>query len=432
MTVGASPDPVARDAVGTVDSNPADTARRERRLLAVVWAALCLNGMPYHGLPVLFTLPSPSGQLVTQGSLLLAFFVALLLNRSGVLRPSAAMVLLSLLALQGVLMSMYSEFMLGSAYRGLRYFGFVAVLWLITPYWGRRDHALLKAHIGVLIGIIVSVVVGLALAPGAALSYEGRLSGAIWPMPPTQVAHYAAVLIGLVVIAWFVGEASRRWTLTVVVVSGGVLLGTHTRTALLALIVGLLLAAASLFLTRRRVRRSIVGVALSSIAIGLAAAPLIAQWLLRGQTTEEATGLTGRTAFWEDILTAPRTGLRAAFGRGPSDGSFAGLPIDSSWLATFVDFGLFGVTVHIMLLAVILITAVLRPPGRAQASALFLASYFLVAGFTENGLNSPSLYVMELVLAASLLARPLDPPANEVSHAYPGRAQPLPERRPER
>ena len=37
-------------------------------------------------------------------------------------------------------------------------------------------------------------------------SAGGRLAGVLWGIPATEVAHYAAVLLGLVVVLWLCGK----------------------------------------------------------------------------------------------------------------------------------------------------------------------------------------------------------------------------------
>ena len=45
------------------------------------------------------------------------------------------------------MVSIHNEFALGSTFRACRLVGFVlAVLWLLTPWWGRRDMLLLRCH----------------------------------------------------------------------------------------------------------------------------------------------------------------------------------------------------------------------------------------------------------------------------------------------
>jgi hypothetical protein len=159
-----------------------------------------------------------------------------------VVRPSLVMVLLSVLAIVALMVSIHSEFPVGSTYRALRLIGFTVVLWLLTPWWGRADFPLLRAHLVCLRVIIVSVIVGAIVAPGAAFAYGGRLSGALWPIPPTQVGHYAAVLLGGTVLLWFGGAVRGRTAMWTLLPAGAVLIGAHTRTALIGMTIGLAVA----------------------------------------------------------------------------------------------------------------------------------------------------------------------------------------------
>jgi hypothetical protein len=89
-----------------------------------------------------------------------------------------------------------------------------------------------------------------------------------------------------------------------------------------------------------------------------------------------------------------------------SNKSFNGLPIDSNWLAVYLDQGWFGIAIDAALLLVLLILAVAHPSGVRRATALFLIAYCLVASITETGLGDASPYLLSLVVAASLLAAP--------------------------
>ena len=66
--------------------------------------------------------------------------------------------------------------------------------------------------------------------------------------------------------------------------------------------------------------------------------------------------------------------------------------------------GWFGLVVDATLFLLLLLMAATRPRGPQRACALFLIVYCLTASFTETGMAIPSAYVLELVLAASLLA----------------------------
>ena len=185
-----------------------------------VWAALFLNVLAFSGLPTLIPVPTTVGQLVTQGALIVAFLLALLANPRCVIRPNLFLILLSVLAVVALMVSIHNQFFLGSTFRACRLIGFVTVLWLLTPWWGRADFPLLRAHITCLRIVIVTVLVGAVVAPGAAFSYEGRLSGALWPIPPTQVAHYAAVLLGCTAVLWFGGAVRGRTALLTLIAVG--------------------------------------------------------------------------------------------------------------------------------------------------------------------------------------------------------------------
>ena len=170
-----------------------------------VWAALFANVLAFSELPTLIPIPTTVGRVVTQGALVLAFLLALRANPRGVIRPNLFMVLLTMLAVVALVVSIHNEFLFGSTFRACRLLGFTAVLWLLTPWWGRSDLILLRSHLTCLRIVVGTVLVGALLAPAVAFSYDGRLTGALWPIPPTQVAHYAAVLLGCTVVLWFGG-----------------------------------------------------------------------------------------------------------------------------------------------------------------------------------------------------------------------------------
>ena len=372
-----------------------------------VWMALFLNVLAFSGLPTLIPIPTTVGQLATQGALILAFLLALLANPRGVIRPNLFLVLLSALAVVALMVSIHNQFMLGSTFRACRLIGFATVLWLLTPWWGRSDFPLLRAHITCLRIVICSVLIGAVVAPGAAFSYEGRLSGALWPIPPTQVAHYAAVLLGCTVLLWFGGAVQGRTTLLTLIGSGAVLVGAHTRTALLAMTVSLAVAGASMFMGHARVRRTSALLVVVGVIVASFFAPLIVSWLWRGQSLEEASQLTGRTKVWTEILGLQRPWLDEVFGSGLSNKSFNGLAIDSNWLAVYLDQGWFGVAIDAALLLILIFLAVTYQRGLRRAIALFLVAYCLVASITETGLGDASPYLLELIVAASLLAAPI-------------------------
>jgi hypothetical protein len=383
-----------------------DRALGVARSPLLVWAALFLNVLAFSGLPTVIPIPTTLGQLVTQGALGVALLLALIANPHGVIRPNTLLVLLTLLAVVALMVSLHNEFFYGSTFRACRLLVFVLVLWLLTPWWGRSDLVLLRAHLTCLRVVLVIVLIGAAIAPGVAFSYDGRLSGALWPIPPTQVGHYAAVLLGCTAVLWFGGAVRGRTAALTLIAAGAALIGTHTRTALLAMTIGLAVAGASMFLGHARVRRTSAFLGVIAVVTATFFSPLIVGWLSRGQSFEEASELTGRTKVWSSISGMQRPWLEELFGSGLSNKSFNGLPIDNNWLAVYLDQGWFGVIIDAALLIILILLAATHQRGIRRAAALFLITYCAVASITETGLGDASPYLLELILAASLLAAP--------------------------
>jgi O-antigen/teichoic acid export membrane protein len=262
----------------------------------------------------------------------------------------------------------------------------------------------------VLVVILCSALLGLLLAPGKALA-NGRLGDALWPIPPTQLAHYSAVLVGLGIILWISRLATRRQTLLLVIPSVAVLVATHTRTAILAAVIGLLVAGLSLFTGSKRVRRVFAVAIVVATVVGLPLSSFVTSWAARGEGSSQLTSLTGRTKAWALVLSEPRPETNKLFGSGLSNGSVTGqtgngngLSIDSGWISTYQDQGIVGDVLEGAMFLTLLLTAILRPRGPTRALALFLIVYCLVASFTESGMGGASPYLLDLTVAASLLA----------------------------
>src|SRR5262249_10780241 len=92
---------------------------------------------------------------------------------------------------------------------------------------------------------------------------------------------------------------------------------------------------------------------------------------------------------------------------GLPNSTFNGLPIDSNWLASYEQQGIFGVVICAAILIFLLVAAYFQPRSVQRALALFLVTYCLVASITEVGFTDPSPYLLDLTVAASLLVPPL-------------------------
>ncbi|MFF1823016.1 hypothetical protein ACFVWG_37300 [Kribbella sp. NPDC058245] len=377
--------------------------RRRRRRVQLVWALLVMNVLTFFpDSRLLLPIPSALGRLIAQGSLPLALLLVLTVNRPLRVRPSVYAFLASLLVTEAVISSLRAEFLVGALYRSSRLLIFVLVLWMLSPWWTRRDLLLIRTHLMVLWAVIGTVVLGFLVAPGGAM-VDDRLTGILWPIPATQVGHYAAMATGLTTVLWMAGLLRREIALVSVMVAIPVLLLTHTRTALIALLVGGIIAGLSLFTARARARRTFA-IAIGVFSVGaLTAGSAVTTWLARGQDTEQVAALTGRKLVWDAILAQPRTTFETLFGFGLSNKSFTGLPIDSNWLGTYYDVGLLGAAFNIAMLLFVFVGAWFTPQGPRRALALFIVAYCVVASFTETGLSEASPYLLELTLAASLV-----------------------------
>lgn len=403
----------ARPRPGVPPADPeAARDRWVRRRVGLVWGLLFLNVLTFaagtwNQLPLIVPIPSVMGKIITQGSLPIALLLAISVNRKLAIRPNVFMCLLTLLVVVAFMAGLHPlGHVIGTMYRTLRFAGFVATLWLLTPWWGRRDMLLLRCQL-ISIGVVLgSVVLGLLIAPGRALA-QGRLSGEFWPMPPAQVADFGGVMFGLVAILWFCGVIRGRVAGPIVAVSGLALFLSHTRIEVVALLAGIVVGGLSIIMARARVRRTFVAAGIA-VSVGVTAfSGAVTTWLARGESSRELTSLTGRTTVWNGVVNAPRDLFQVIFGYGLSNKSFNGFPIDSNWLATYLDLGLLGVAISAILLLFVFVSAWFQPGQVQRALALFLVVYLMVTSYTETGLGDASEYMLDLVLAASLLVPPI-------------------------
>lgn len=377
---------------------------RDRWLEHRVWATwgfLTFNVLSFSPGTSVLPIPATLGKALTQLALLAALVLALTCNKRMAIRPSIFMCIATLLALECVVTELYAQFPIGTGVRTGRFVLFVAVMWLLTPYWGRQDMLLVRSQFKTLVVIAVFQVVGLAVGPGKTLG--NRFAGIIWPIPGTQVAHYMAILLGMTLILWFCREIGNKTALILAPTSAVMLVLTHTRTALLAFIAGIIVAGLSLITAMPRVRMFFTGVLVIGGTAWLALSSSITSWLARGEGSQQLSNLTGRTTFWGPLLTYPRTRFQEIFGFGMQNGSFNGLPIDSNWLLSYENQGLWGVTLCAFFVIFLYVGAAFAPRGPKRALVLFFTTYCLIASFTEDGFTDPTPYLLDIFLAASLL-----------------------------
>ncbi|MEU2422015.1 O-antigen ligase domain-containing protein [Streptomyces sp. NPDC007851] len=381
------------------------------RIVGAVWGLLVLNTLGSAGAKTIVPLPRSLIQMVTMGALVAAFALALAVNVRLRIRPSAYLLLLTLLLVSSVISSANLESGFGALFRCFRLALFVGTLWLLSRWWD-GSLTFVRHHIRAYFAVLGSVAAGLVVSPGAALPdlYGGRLVGALWPLTPPQIGQYAAVIIGLTALL-LLGRRTDKAGAAVIIVASFVLLAlTHTRTATLGLFLGLALAIGSLILNSAAARRFFTWAVLCAAVAAVGFASALQTWFLRGQSKENFSSLTGRAKVWDALLAAPRSTSEQWLGVGLGDKSFGGLPIDNSWLAVYNEQGLIGITLVAVIIVVLGAVALLRPPSLQRACAIFLIGYCAIASYTEAGLGDASPYLLHLAVAASLLASPAAPP----------------------
>lgn len=280
--------------------------------VGTAWALLALNVLGSAGAKTVVTIPRSLIQMVTMGALVGAFTLALTANLRLRIRPSAYVFLLTLLLVPSLISSV--DVGAGALFRCARLALFVGTLWLLSRWWD-GSLTFIRYHIRWYFAVLVLVAAGLVVSPGTAMPeyYGGRLVGALWPLTPPQIGQYAAVVIGLTVLL-LLGRRTTGASSAVVIVPSLVLLAmTHTRTATLGMIIGLVLAIGSLILTSAAARRFFAWAVVCATVAAVVFSSALQAWFLRGQSQENFSNLTGRAKVWDSSSRRPgRPGTRSS------------------------------------------------------------------------------------------------------------------------
>jgi hypothetical protein len=374
------------------------------RLVGVVWVLLLINTIGFtNNVNAVISFPQWLAQLITMGALITAFALALVLNARVQVRPDAFLLVLTLLLIASGASALTLEAGFGGVFRLARFAIFIAVLWLVSRWWGadlRPVWSMMKLFIAIL-GIVLA---GLAISPSDAMwGDNARLVGILWPMPAPRVGQIGAVLTGLLVILRLNRLISSRAIAGAGLLAVGCLMLSHTRTAVLALIVALVVALVPLLATSATVRQAVGTSVIVAVIAASFFAPALMEWFQRGQSAEELGSLTGRQLVWDALLSEPRSGFHTLFGNGLGDKSYHGSPIDNSWFVVYLEQGIIGTLLVVAMVLVLCVAIVLRRPTPATSCGAFLVVFCLMSSYTEVGLGDASLYLVYLAMGASLL-----------------------------
>src|ERR1700761_62929 len=120
-------------------ADPAAARERSiRRRVCWAWYLLFFNTLTYTPGYSILDLPSKVGKGLAQGALPVAILLVLSVNPKLKFRPNVFLCIVSLLIFDMTLTAAQSHH-LGGMFRTFRFAEFVAALWLLTPWWGRRD-----------------------------------------------------------------------------------------------------------------------------------------------------------------------------------------------------------------------------------------------------------------------------------------------------
>src|ERR1700721_1694589 len=117
----------------------AQAAKRVERFVhirvGIAWGLLFFNTLTFFPSTSFLPIPGFIGKGIAQAALPAALLVLLTVNRKAAVRPNVYLCLVSLLVVGAVLTALAPE-STGTVFRTARMVGFVAGLWLLTPWWG--------------------------------------------------------------------------------------------------------------------------------------------------------------------------------------------------------------------------------------------------------------------------------------------------------
>ena len=214
------------------------------------------------------------------------------------------------------------------------------------------------------------MLLGLLVAPGMPWQRQ-----ALW-RDLADSRHPGRALRGGYDSAWWSCSGSAATcaggpTLLVIVAAWIILILTHTRTALVAMVAGILVAGLSLIVAKARVRKLFAAAGVIAAIAVMTLSSVITAWLARGQGIAAVDRSHRPDQGLGCPLAFPRDRFQEIFGFGLSNDSFNGLPIDSNWLASYQDQGLFGVAICAMMLLFLLVPLTSSPAACSVRSHCF-------------------------------------------------------------
>ena len=310
-----------------------------------------------------------------------------------------------------------------TAFRGLEIAAAAVVVAGAYRRYGQAAVARLERLLyGATVALVVSVWVGVAVAPGEALvpTEESPLRWQIEGVYP-KIASNGVGTLGVILALWSLGglvsrsprERMRRPVAVALTALGvATLLGAQYRTGYAAFAAGVALLLA---LRGRKTLAAAIGLFAAVVmywglaTVGTSTEPL----LLRGDTVERAGQLSGRFSMWHAAIPFWRES--PLFGRGlltstrlevlPSIGLQDTATIHGTWIETLVGTGLAGTALLAAAMLLLLYRSLqeaLRRDGRVVP--VLLATSLIVRSLTGSSVESLGIGALLLVVLALGLA----------------------------
>lgn len=380
-------------------------ATTSRVPLAFAWALLVLSCFEWQGPQSPFEVTQGAEVVGTAVAICVALFLAVLVSAEVRLRVVPLFLLAALLAVGALVPWIYGIGGFESLERAIRLAAVVLTVWLLARLSAEDGVQLVRVHLAVFATLALLVVSEAIAWPGDAFDPSiGRLQGIVPPFAPPRLGEIGAVTAGLAATMGVFRLIRPRVAIGLCALGGTVLVLSHTRTATVAMTIGLLVGFGAAAGRRSEARTALVTISvLAILAWSVFWAPLRV-WFVRQQSEEELSSLTGRRDVWELVMERRPTGMTLWFGSGLADKSFDGAPIDNGWLAAYVEQGLVGVAI-VGAMVVALGWAILRArPSPRRAIAAFLLTFVLVSSVAETGISDVSTYLLQLFVAAILIS----------------------------
>ena len=387
----------------TVADAPDVVARRQRILLGA-WIALLLTAFPWNFTQADAGASGGGGVIEAVKLLVLAAVVALaFLHRERLPTPLPLKLLVAYAAV-GLLAALLPPLAANGAFRAVR----LALVIVVVGWIARRleVYQVLRGMFLVAFGLAALALVGQFTGLGLR---QDRLYGFLPYLHPNILASLVGLGTVAATVLWLEGRLAHLRALAAAVLMVSVISMTGSRTAMAAMIVGVLIVLGNAF--ARGVGRTIALVWMGALVLlgavwtatltRLDPFAFIGDVFTRGGTAQIDPTLTGRTDAWRLALETDHGEIRAALGQGLQiktitrkvGNDILEQGIDNSWYSAYIAVGWVGTTILVAAVVLMLV----RTVQVRSVTALALLLVVLSGTWTESSLADISFALLSVV-----------------------------------